>query len=393
MNILSILKKYIPRFLRRMNRPFKVPVEKQKKYLKSFPEPVDDFERAYFQYKCQIVFWGVPFHIVASCAATILLPLQLHKFKKASKLESSLEKSDVDLILVADEMPEGIFQDSLLNEYKSKKLVGSMDHFNFDKYDVEFYNKLKNRYRFSPYFLYKCLMKMAGYSYLIKKYEPKIIAVCGGEFTFTSSFLTSYCNNKGIQHYNVMHGEMFYYILDSFCHFNRFYVWDEYYQNLLGQLRAKADCFIIEQPRSVLIDLDAINVEGMTTYDFKYYLQLQEGDKLKCIAETMLKLKNAGYDICVRCHPRTINIKEIESLFVGIDIEKPSDLSIEKSIKSTQNIVGLNSTVLFQTYVSGGNVILDDVTDKQLFKKLEKLDYILMKKECRRLSEYIKNCD
>ena len=389
MNILSILKKYIPRLLRRMNRPFKVPVEKQKKYLKSFPEPQDDFERAYFQYKCQVVFWGFPFHIAASCVAAILLPLQFHKFKKLSKMKSRLEKSHVDLIMVADEMPEGIFQDSLLNEYESKKLVGSMDNFNFDKYDVEFYNKLKNQYRFSPYFLYKCLMKMAGYSYLIAKYEPTTIAACGGEFTFTSSLLTSYCNSKGIQHYNVMHGEMFYYILDSFCHFNRFYVWDEHYQSLLGQLRAKADAFIIELPKSVFIDMDAVDVEGLNTYDFKYYLQLQEGDKLKCIAETMLKLKNLGYDVCVRYHPRTINIKEIESLFVDIDIEKPSEISIEKSIKSTQNIIGLNSTVLFQTYVSGGNAIMDDVSDKQLFKKLEKLDYILMKKGCKRLSEFI----
>ncbi len=383
----QLLKKYIPRLLRRMHREFKVPVDKQKKMLNSFKEPADDFERSYYQYVCQRLFWGRLFYFGASAASIVLLPLKLRQFKKMVGMSGSIEDEKTDLVLVADEMPDGIFPHAIIDSYNSKIRVGAMDGFYFDEEDLRFFETLKGRYRWHPYFLYKCLMKQAGYSYIIHRYKPECITTCGGEFTYTSSFLTEYCNQKGVEHFNTMHGEMFYYILDAFSHFNRFYVWDEYYADLLISLRAKSE-FVVALPDSVKMNLEEVDIAGLRTYDYKYYLQMQDGDVLKNIADSILKLKEKGASISVRYHPRTINLDEIKRVMPGVDLENPREISIDKSIASARNVVGLNSTVLFQTYISGGNVIIDDVSNRDLFIKLKEMQYMMINK-CHLLSEYI----
>lgn len=387
--IVSILKKYIPRILRSMHREFKVPIEKQKRFLRKFPEPKNGGERSYYQYKCQQVFWGKMFSYAASCAALILFPIQYLKLKKEVHRDNKVECEECDLILVADEMPEGIFPQKLIGEFGKYKKVGAMDGFFFDKADILIFEKLRKKYWYSPYFLYKCLMKQAGYSYIIHKYNPKAIAACGAECTYTSSYLTSYCKQKNVEHYDVMHGEMFFYILDAFSHFDRFYVWDEYYKKLLLRLRVKSR-FVIAQPESIKIDFDSVDVSGLKEYDYKYYLQMQDGIELKNIAESMQKLRTMGCSVCVRYHPRTINLAEIESLFKEIDLENPREVPIEKSIKTAKKVVGLNTTVLFQTYTSGRTVVIDDISNQWMYEKLKELQYILIDRNCALLSAQIR---
>lgn len=387
--IVTILKKYIPRILRSMHREFKVSVEKQKKYLKKFAEPQNDLERAYYQYKCQQIFWGKIFSFAASCAAFVLFPVQYQKLKKKVLRNKEFEYENCSLILVADEMPEGIFPEKLIKEFDKYKKVGAMDGFYFDKTDVLLFEKLKKKYWYSPYFLYKCLMKQAGYSYIIHKYNPKAIAACGAECTYTSSYLTFYCKQKKVEHYDVMHGEMFFYILDAFSHFDRFYVWDKYYEKLLRSLRVNSE-FIIAQPESIKMNFDVVDVADLKKYEYKYYLQMQDGIELKNIAESMQKLKKMGYTVCVRYHPRTINLTEIKSLFKGIDLENPRKVPIEKSIKTAKKVVGLNSTVLFQAYTSGRTVVIDDVSNPWMYEKLKELQYILIKRNCALLSAQLR---
>ncbi len=370
-----------------MHREFKVPVEKQKKVLNSFKAPTDDFERSYYQYVCQRLFWGRLFYFGASAASIVLLPLKLRQFKKMIGQQDTFEGEKTDLVLVADEMPDGIFPHAITDGYSSKIRVGAMDGFYFDAEDLKFFESLKARYRWHPYFLYKCLMKQAGYSYIVHRYMPECITTCGGEFTYTSSFLTAYCNQKGIKHFNTMHGEMFYYILDAFSHFNRFYVWDQYYADLLVSLKAKSE-FVVALPDSVKMNLEEVDITGLKRYDYKYYLQMQDGDVLKNIADSILKLKGKGASISVRYHPRTINLDEIKRVMPGIDLENPREVPIDKSLATARNVVGLNSTVLFQTYVSGGSVIIDDVSNRDLFDKLKEMQYMMISK-CHMLSEYI----
>ena len=68
-------------------------------------------------------------------------------------------------------------------------------------------------------------------------------------------------------------------------------------------------------------------------------------------------------------------------------IELP-EVNILESISSTQNIVGVYSTVLTQAYFNGLNVILDDMSEKKQYESLKDLEYILIDKVSERLSDY-----
>lgn len=69
---------------------------------------------------------------------------------------------------------------------------------------------------------------------MITKYQSKAIVV-HNEYSFTSSILTAYCETRNVLHINVMHGEKMYYIRDSYFRYDRCYVWDAYYRDLLSQ--------------------------------------------------------------------------------------------------------------------------------------------------------------
>lgn len=62
------------------------------------------------------------------------------------------------------------------------------------------------RYPLYCYFLLKVTIKVAGYSFMITKYQSKAIVV-HNEYSFTSSILTAYCETRNVLHINVMHGE------------------------------------------------------------------------------------------------------------------------------------------------------------------------------------------
>ena len=58
---------------------FGYPIEKQKQYIAHFPEPKDDIQRSYFQYKCQMKFNKPIITFVLNLASLPLLLLYLLK--------------------------------------------------------------------------------------------------------------------------------------------------------------------------------------------------------------------------------------------------------------------------------------------------------------------------
>lgn len=386
MSFLLVLKNYVPQLLRKMDRPFKVSVAAQKKYLSAIPEPQDKVERSYAQYKCQILFWGRRFHFFASAAALFLLPIQVLNIlcKKPPRAGESVE-----LLLLSQDMPDNIYPKELLDDFLSKRQASFFEGYFFPHEDWRFFFRLVKQYPLSPYFLYKCLVKMAIYSYQIHKNHPKAIATCGGEFTYTSSLLTAFCERYGIAHYNVMHGEMFYYILDAFCSFHKFYIWDEHYQELLTDLRASAAEFMIAPPASVKMDLEKVDIRGLKIYDFKYCLQLQDAGHMEAIASILAQLQKKGSAICLRYHPRSPNIAAIHHIFRAFDIEDPRKVGIAQSIKSAKRVIALNSTVLYQAFMSGVPVVIDDMTDIKKYELLGEMRYIMLSKKHDLLSQYV----
>ena len=177
-----------------------------------------------------------------------------------------------------------------------------------------------------------------------------------------------------------------FFIREAFDCFHEFYVWDEFYVDLFKKLRADEEQFFVLKENHWDVK-DDINYPK--TKDYTYYLQAENKEKLQKICMVLNQLKDRGYKVSVRPHPIYSEIQTIKSIFREIDVEKTSDVSIEESIQRTKYAISLFSTVLQESYKYGTGVIIDDVADVDAYIKLKDLDYIMLSKEHRLLSEVI----
>ena len=355
---------------------FQYPVSKQKNYIEKFDVPKDDFERAYYQYCCQMKMNGLFLALLLNLSS--LFFILIYYFKR----NEELDELPFDVVFISEGASELVIPKSLKNEYVSWKVINELKEY-FTTSDKKYFNSLCRRYPFSWHFLFKCLVKIRVYSYIKNSYYPKSVIVCG-EYSFTSSMLTNYCEQCNINHINVMHGEKLYYIRDSFFRFTKCYVWDKYYIDLFLKLKADKKQFIVEAPRSLLFE-NKDKIEK--TIDYTYYLGAEEGEVLERIVNAMVLLEKAGFKVSIRPHPIYTDLKEFISKSNDITIENTNEISIEKSLLRTKNAIALYSSVLNQAYHNGINVIIDDVVDVQKYDTLMDLEYIMLNKEHSLLSE------
>lgn len=375
MNLVSFLRKAIVRLENKNENDFKLPVAVQKKYLEHFKDPTDDFERSYFQYRCQMRFYNALLRFIINCAS---LPLLLYyRFRH----RDSVPTDNKEAIFFADGKPDSIIPDELREKFGEIQTINEKKE-SLTKDDRIFFIALLKKYPLSWHFLLKCLIKIRFYSYAIQKSNPKCIIVCN-EYSFTSSVMTKYCENKEITHFNVMHGEKYYYIRDSFFRFHNCYVWDEYYKDLFISLRTEPKQFIIAIPPFIRIE----SANWNKTIDYTYYLGNETGETLRKIIGVLINLKKKGSSVALRPHPRYSNMDEVRDLAEEIEIEDGEEISIEESICRTSNAISLCSTVLYQAFNAGVGIVIDDFSNPTKFKNLEDLGYIMLKKEHKLLSQ------
>lgn len=381
--IIDIAKKIQGRILKNQSF-FKIDIDIQKKILNSFKEPADLFERSYFQYSCQMKQLPLLLIIIQNLAALLLLPYYYLKYRNVKIIKGEEEKKvavfisgNKDKSYIPREL-EDEFEEIILSDYNGKCLIGVQE----EKVILD----LCKRYWYKPYFCLKSMMKIALYAYQIKKYNPvSILTFC--EFSFTSSLLTYYCNQNNLSHINLMHGEKVFDIHDSFVQFNRYYVWDKHYAELLIRLRAEKDQFVIAVPSCV--KLSTIINQKDFKYELTYYLGGESEKDLMKIRKNLLDTKIPTEKLCIRYHPRYSDELQIKGIFKEFQIEDPGETSLNISLSITKNVVSLYSTILFQAYESGKQIIIDDLTDLEKYLKLESLNYIMISKPHRRLSELV----
>lgn len=359
---------------------FEIPFSDQKAYLMRFPEPKDDIERSYYQYKCQVFFYK--WYVVLGLNIAALPMLLLYLLKKNDNKND--EKQDAHkAVFFNDGKPFNIVPDEY--EYKHNIEVISEKKENLNKKDKKFFFTVFARHPFSWYFLLKNLIKIRFYSYEINTKKIDDIVACD-EYSFTSSVLTAYCNYYGKRHINVMHGEKLFFIRDSFFRFDKCYVWDEHYVKLFRELRADLKQFAVALPDSFRF----MDESAEKTVDFTYYLASEHGEKLETIIKSLMILVSKGYCIAVRPHPRYSDMQEIRNLVKDrLLIEDTRELTIEASLLRTRHAVSLYSTVLNQALNNGVIIVIDDVADSGLYNKLQSLDYIMLSKEHLLLSDVL----
>lgn len=366
---------------------FEVPVKKQKAYIGHFPEPKDDFQRSYFQYRTQAMLQGRLMYSLVSVASLPLTVLMLLKFRRASAPKKEAP-CDNRAVFFRDGKPANIMPNVLKEEF-AECVVDPVEGNCLRKEDMKLVWELIRRYPFSWQMILKCVIKIARYRYAIEKYAPKALIVCN-EYSFTSSVLTQFCQCNGVELINVMHGEKFYFVRDSFFRFHRCYVWDENYRRLLENMRAEPTQFRIAVPESLKFRQEEIPEK---CYDYTYYLGYETPEALTKLPAYLRKLQAQGAAVNVRPHPRYTNMAVLAEHYQGIHIEEPSAVTIETSILQSRAAVSLASTVLLQAYYNGVPVVIDDVTDPAQFAKLREVEYALLDKEHTLLSQVLQLSD
>ncbi|WP_026491151.1 hypothetical protein [Butyrivibrio sp. XPD2002] len=356
---------------------FRYPIEKQKAYIAHFHEPKNDIQRSYFQYRCQMKFnkWIISFFI--NLASFPLLLWYLHKSNDS--IDDSIENAQS--VFFANGMMDTIIPNMLREKAGVIAIVNNKKE-NLTKEDKKYIRALWRRYPFSFQFIVKCVLKIRYYSYEIQRMHPENIITCN-EYSFTSSVLTNYCEEKGIKHINVMHGEKLFYMRDSFFRFHECYVWDDYYRKLFLQMRADQSQFRVAVPPSLQFQDDMVVSK---TIDYTYYFGCEGGERLKTIVKTMMMLNNQGLKVAIRPHPRYSDLNEIRSYAPELEIEDCKAMAIEQSLKRTQNAISVYSTVLNQAYNNGIGVVIDDISDRVKYEKLEERQYIMLNKPHKLLS-------
>lgn len=365
---------------------FFVNVARQDRFLRSLPEPLDLFERSYFQYKCQMMKFPLLLVAVQHCAALFFLPIYCIKLASVGK-GLHLESRNNTAVFFTEgisiqTIPECLkieYEEIIPCKYAEKMYIGPLER--------AVLTEIFKRYWFSPFFLLKCMLKIGMYAEKINELRPLAI-ISYSEYSFTSSVLTEYCRLCGVEHINIMHGEKLFNIRDSFIQYDRYYVWDEYYISLFSDMRADIKQFHVAVPDSVKIKL---NGRATPLYDYTYYLGGETVEELLAIRATLIKTGVSSSCICIRYHPRYSQANEIKAVFSGFEIEDPTVVSLDKSFSKTKFVVSLYSTVLYQAYENGLNIIIDDVTDRGKYEALKELRYIMLEKPHKKLSEFIQN--
>ncbi len=369
-------------FLHRINTwnrtLFEVPTERQRAFLERLPEPQDDWQRSYLQYRCQMLF--SPGWIVAlqNLAAAVVYPFAALALLLRRRVTPCDTPSDAVLFT------EGISHDLIPGELSGRR-ISDREGYALHGSDLRFCFSGIDRYFYAPYFHLKMLFKVAQYRRVIDRYRPQRI-VAHAEFSFCSSAVTAYCHRQGIEHLNLMHGEKLFYIRDAFFRFDRCYVWDRWYIDLFRALRAEPTQFVVSLPAALRLQLPDLPA----TADYTYYLAAQSPDELRRIVRVMEELQRAGHRIRLRPHPRYTDLRLLRTLIDPAAIEACGQVSLEESLATTRHVVSGYSTVLQQAVRAGRSIVMDDVSDPMLYGQLVARRYLVTSLPHKRLSSIIR---
>lgn len=381
MNFSPIIHK-VRTFLK-VNGLFDIPYQEQKRFFESLPIPNSLKERSYLQYRCLEFFENgktiLLLNIVGFLLGNIYL-LYSFVIPKPSK------KQKVDAVADAiDGADITILPDSLLKEFSNyfETEFDNRPYLNWD--DLKFIVDIIYKYPFKCWFLFKIIFKVSKYSSYIHAYSPRAFIV-HNEYSFTSSILTGFCRRYDVEHINYQHGERMWQIQCGFSEYDRFYVWDSYYVDLLKCLGVSAN-FIVERPKSVNIDEHACLREDCYR-DVKYYLGIYAEDEIRIIAKCMKQFEKLGFTWCVRLHP-SYSDKKLAQKYISTEHIEKNDVTIEQSIINSKYACSVYSTVLYQAYMNGKQIILDNLSAPNKYNQLSDFKYILIDKKHTLLSDFI----
>ena len=362
-------------------------IAKEKYFLAAFPEPEDLIQRSYFQYKCHSVYYaGIRWTIWELIAFFTIIPFIILLLLYGLKKVHSIHSAGVFMGKIAMKYVRKTIENEC-SQWEEINVIGPMA---ITWKDLKYFFPIWIRYFFAPLFTFKILMKLARYSWIIRKYSPQIIMTEEAS-SFPSSVMTCYCCSRGIKHFFIQHGELLFSLRDTFAAFDRYYVWDDFYATLYKELRfpANADYRRVEYFNEIATGRTAEE----KIYDYTYYLQAEKQAELCKKRDYLKKLQKRGAKIAVRPHPIHTNISDFNKIFTDFEKEDPKTCSLEVSLSHTKNVISEYSSVLYQAHLAGINVIIDDICAPEKIDILRQRRYIMLNKNHENLSCILNNFD
>ncbi len=367
-------------------------------YINELPAPKDDIDRVHNHYLCTNYFEkkrdlrikniiALPAMLICLAGTSFLSIIKgcdhikhydLVQFVPKNKRRTSSVTLGLPLELI-DEFKEQVIYDK--QKRKTMFFKGYIDK------DVFRFWLNGCRYRSAFYMNFSVLTHLFSINKILHLYNPKCIVTTESENDFTTSAISAFCESKGVEYIGIMHGENFVDPLHAFVRFSRFYVWGKYCIDQYVATGSPPDFFRIFTPNRFHLNLP----QREHKYFISYYLQEENRTQLKALLEILLMFTAKGLSCKVRLHPRASDRSLVSEMFAStnIKIEFPEMLTPEESYAESKYIVAKYSTVLTDAYCNGLNAVIDDISDRDLYNNLEKLQYIYLKRIKLRLSDLV----
>ena len=375
----------------------KVPnVSDWKRHIESLPISEDPFVRTLNKYKCRMFYFNFTYKIMVNLGSFLSL-FKIHVlnffeliFKKNKNNYISEDLDDYDMIIIKREVNiDDVFPEELFEEYPKYKIIESR-HDRTMIYNKEMksaYKKLarKNPFRFHLKLL--ALRELALHSYVLENYNPKATVVYINERNVLGPIIKNVyeCMNK--EFIGFMHGTDLLHLVKAYMAFSRYYIWDEEYIDMyVNDMKCDIAKYIVYKPEKLKYQYSKKAKYGK---DLTYYLSATSNEALEKLAKITEELKLKQIKIKFRAHPRVPELEKIKRI-IGEENFEDSAMDIIDSIDNTKYVVGLSTTVMEQAFYGNKEIILDDLTDKEMFNNLVDRKYLMLKKEHILFSEFLK---
>lgn len=186
------------------------------------------------------------------------------------------------------------------------------------------------------------------------------------EYSCACGVLYDYCLEKNICLKNTMHGEKLLTLRDAFTRFHEFYVWDKHYEDMFKILNCNSK-FCISNPWIVIPKEDTI-LSGKVCYFLKGIESIEEIQKIR---ELLFDMQNRGFEIYVKKHPRQLNRNEFGEGFQELT---HFDNKVEE-LYVFDFVIAQYSTILFQCYHNNQQILIDNISNPQLFNHLKEREF------------------
>lgn len=360
-------------------------------YIHSLSQPKDCVDLSFCKYKCRMRHFSFGKRVILTLASIPMLMLLAVKRGRATGSVPDVPTST----LLLEESPlissEDIFPEALKEDYSEMVAIlrSGRPQAPFTSTARSLYRRARRSHPLSFHYGFWVAKELSIYSGYLIDYSPRAIAVYDAERNVALPVITELCERHGCKFISFMHGEYPYESIQAFMGFSKYYVWDEHYVRLFrDDLRCKIGSYEVYIPPKYRKAHVLPGRESKVDHDFTYYLSGEKAESFPSIAATLLALQAKGYRCAVRFHPRCSDRLAVFEGFEGLCIEDPNETSMEESLRSTLRVVGVFSTALLEAWACGVDVVVDDISDPDLYRYLIERQGAILCRRHKLMSEF-----